>query len=181
VEWQTPTPASDGDLPEYYGIYRSTGPSIDVNDAEQLIHITIGPVTEFYDTSVDSGVSYRYGVAAYDDGDNEGTASVTSVEMAHDGQLPLSTVLLQNYPNPFNARTTITFRLAEESRPTSLKIFNVAGQEVVTLLDGALRKGQHQVVWSGKNSTGEEVASGIYFYHLQTGDWQQAKRMILIR
>jgi len=181
VEWQTPAPASDGDLPEYYGIYRSTGSSIDVNDPEQLIHITIGPVTEFYDVSVDSGVSYRYGVAAYDDGDNEGTASVTSVETAHDDRLPLGTVLLQNYPNPFNARTTITFQLAEESRPTSLKIFNVAGQEVITLLDGALRQGQHQVVWSGKNSTGEDVASGIYFCHLQTGDWQQTKRMILIR
>ncbi|MCK4272180.1 T9SS type A sorting domain-containing protein, partial [bacterium] len=181
LEWTEPMPAADGDLPAYYGIYRTIGHPVDVNDPEQLIHITIGPVTEFYDTSADSAASYSYGVVAYDDGDNESTSSGTSVQIADHELLPNSSALLQNYPNPFNARTSIAFQLAGGSLRTSLQVYNILGQKVITLVDDILEPGDHQVTWDGRDERGSPVASGIYLCSLRTGEWQQTKRMMLIR
>ncbi len=181
IEWQEPMPASDGDLPVYYGIYRSTGSSVNVNDPEQLIHITIEPVTEFYDTSADSAASYSYGVVAYDDGDNESTSSGTPVQIADHELLPNSSALLQNYPNPFNAGTSIAFHLSGGSLRTSLQVYNILGQKVITLVDDILEPGDHQATWDGRDERGSPVASGIYLCSLRAGDWQQTKRMMLIR
>jgi parallel beta-helix repeat protein len=89
--------------------------------------------------------------------------------------------LLQNYPNPFNPETYISFALPVAS-PVSLKIYNVAGQLVKSLADGEqMSAGLHMVRWDGTNQTGEKVASGIYFYKMNAGDFQATKKMVVTK
>ncbi|MBN2365365.1 MAG: T9SS type A sorting domain-containing protein [Calditrichaeota bacterium] len=83
--------------------------------------------------------------------------------------------LYQNYPNPFNPTTTIQFDLPKTSEVT-LKIFNVLGEEVTTLLSGSLLSGSHSVEWDASN-----LASGVYLYRLQAGDYVETRKMILMR
>lgn len=96
-------------------------------------------------------------------------------------------VLEQNYPNPFSANgtfsnpsTTIRFALPEAAE-ASLKIYDLAGQLVQTLVDGVVEAGRHQVIWDGTNQHGELVASGVYFYQLRTGEFKLIRKMSLVR
>jgi hypothetical protein len=93
---------------------------------------------------------------------------------------PNEFMLYQNYPNPFNASTSIEFMLPY-GRYTALKIYNILGKEVVTLLDKELREGSHRAVWNGKDKKGKEVSSGIYFYVLRAGNDIKVMKMVLIR
>jgi len=95
-------------------------------------------------------------------------AAVTSYELA------------QNYPNPFNPSTVINFALPEAAK-VSLKIYDVAGQLVQTLVEGVVEAGRHQVVWDGTNQHGVLVASGVYFYQLRAGEFKQVRKMSLVR
>ena len=88
--------------------------------------------------------------------------------------------LEQNYPNPFNPKTEISFSLENQDRVT-LKIFNLAGQEVLTLMDNEVLPGRHSVSWHGKNSLGQDVSSGMYFYKLTAGDIALRKKLLLLR
>ena len=95
--------------------------------------------------------------------------------------------LLQNYPNPFNLTTTIPFavygELKTENRPlpTTLKIYNVLGQEIKILMNEEKLPGTYEVSWDGKDNNGIEVASGIYFYKLQAGSHTEVKKMLLVK
>lgn len=83
-------------------------------------------------------------------------------------------LLEQNYPNPFNPSTTIRYQLPKASR-VSLKIFNTLGQEVAVLVDEEKEAGYYQARWDAA------LPSGVYFYRLQTGDYLETKKMILLR
>jgi len=85
-----------------------------------------------------------------------------------------------NYPNPFNPSTTINFSIPDDAT-VDLAIFNVKGQKVKTLVNGILPAGQHKVEWNGKDDNEISVASGIYFYTLQSGEYQAMKKMILMK
>ncbi len=90
-------------------------------------------------------------------------------------------VLEQNYPNPFNPSTTISYGLSAASCVT-LKVFDIVGREVATLVDGEMRSaGRHMVRWDGTTLTGRQVASGVYFYQLTTGTGTQIKRAVVLR
>jgi hypothetical protein len=89
-------------------------------------------------------------------------------------------VLEQNYPNPFNPSTIIIFALPEATE-VSLKIYDVAGQLVQTLVAGVVQAGRRQVVWDGTNQNGVKVASGVYFYQLRAGEFKQVRKMSLVR
>jgi hypothetical protein len=87
----------------------------------------------------------------------------------------------QNYPNPFNPNTTITYSVKERARVT-LKIYNVAGQLVKTLVDDMKTPGiAHAKVWDGRNNSGQPVSSGVYFYKLVTKNFTQTKKMVLLK
>jgi hypothetical protein len=94
--------------------------------------------------------------------------------------LPTGFTLQQNYPNPFNPSTTIRFVLGKQSEVT-LKVYNLLGQEVRTLLSAPLGAGTYQVLWDGRDDFGRTVASGVYLYRMEAAGQVQTKRMVLTK
>jgi sugar lactone lactonase YvrE len=86
--------------------------------------------------------------------------------------------LLQNYPNPFNPETTIEFNLASSGN-ISLSVYNTLGQEIKLLFSGYYNAGRHRIRWNGKDSEGNNVSSGVYFYKLKTGNSFLTGKMLL--
>ncbi len=110
--------------------------------------------------------------------------AVMSVRLDAVGQ-PTMTRLLQNYPNPFNPETWIPYQLSEDS-PVSVSIYDTTGNLVRTLSIGYQSAGYYNgrdraAYWDGKSETGERVASGVYFYHLNAGSFISAKRMVILK
>ncbi len=93
---------------------------------------------------------------------------------------PKTFLLEQNYPNPFNPETRIQFRIAQKGM-TLLKIFDAIGREIQTLVEEELPQGSYSKVWDGRNSFNQTVSSGVYFYRLQSGNFVQSKKMILMK
>ena len=95
--------------------------------------------------------------------------------------------LKQNYPNPSNPSTDIRYTVrgsqsvVRSPLHTTLKIYNILGEKVRTLVDEPKSAGSYEVVWDGKDDKGKEVASGIYFYQLKTGDFTETKKMLLLK
>ena len=83
--------------------------------------------------------------------------------------------LFQNYPNPFNPSTKIQFTLAERTN-VALKVFDVLGREVATLVDQTLAPGTHDVVFEAN-----DLSTGVYFYRLQAGEFVQTRKLTVMR
>lgn len=94
--------------------------------------------------------------------------------------LPEEYSLDDNYPNPFNPSTNIGLSLPQREEVT-LRVFNLLGQEVRTVFQGELDQGHHVLTWHGDNNSGEAVASGVYFYRLETKDFTESKKMMLLK
>jgi len=95
--------------------------------------------------------------------------------------IPTTYELSRNFPNPFNPATTIRYGLPQAERVT-LKVYNLLGEEVVTLLDNAGKKaGYHIAIWDGRNKNGQLMASGIYVYRMQAGSLIMTKKMALVK
>ncbi len=92
--------------------------------------------------------------------------------------VPDKMMLVANYPNPFNPSTTISYGLNEDAN-VSIMIYNALGQEVTTLVNAQQTKGFHSVVWNGRDNSGNQVTSGIYFYRMITGNFVEVKKMLL--
>ena len=88
--------------------------------------------------------------------------------------MPRVYALMQNFPNPFNPTTTIRYDLPRATK-VSLKVYDVLGREILSLAQGDWEAGYHQVQWNAN------VASGIYFYRLQTEEFVETKKMILLK
>ncbi len=88
--------------------------------------------------------------------------------------------LAQNVPNPFNPATRITYSLAETSH-ARVSVYDVRGAFIATLVDDDVTAGNHTVEWSGVDSSGRQVASGVYFYTLEAGDRTMSKKMMLLK
>jgi len=109
-----------------------------------------------------------------------------SVSPSGPAGVPASYALGQNYPNPFNPSTRIEFSLPVSGTAT-LKIFNLLGQEVVTLVNGPLASGTHETVWDGRDAAGRVLSSGVYFYRLEVkgpdggAAYSAMKKMVLLK
>ena len=108
--------------------------------------------------------------------DNNGRSIVPGrgQKSTQDG-LPDEYALHQNYPNPFNPTTEISFSIPHTAH-VSLEIYNIAGQRVATLIDGNLNAGHHTVTWDASGA-----ASGVYLYRLATDDFDETKKMMLLK
>ena len=98
---------------------------------------------------------------------------------------PAETILLPNYPNPFNPETWIPYDLAKDAN-VHLHIYNAKGESVQQLSPGFQTAGTYRtpsraVYWDGRNAAGESVASGIYFYTLQAGQFKATRRMVIVK
>ncbi len=97
-----------------------------------------------------------------------------------DADVPGAYRLAQNFPNPFNPTTTIMFDIRKKGH-VSLKIYNVAGQLVKTLVNDVLEAGSYTKEWTGTNNSGVKVASGVYFYSIEADNFTSTKKMVLLR
>ncbi|MCJ7576934.1 MAG: T9SS type A sorting domain-containing protein, partial [candidate division Zixibacteria bacterium] len=95
-------------------------------------------------------------------------------------KLPAEFSLSNNYPNPFNPETKIGYFIPKACQ-VNLEVFNILGQRVRTLIDEVQTKGKKEVTWDGKGESGNEVASGVYFYKLETENFSQTKKMVLMK
>jgi len=160
--------------------WQSSGPYIlwDDNyvDEDTSYYYKVQPVTvqssQYYDVFEPSDVVSKYVP------DSGGGGEPESAEAFLD--LPERLTLDQNYPNPFNPTTAISYGLSMSSR-VRLQIMNTRGQIVRTLVDGDKPAGWYTVTWDGKNESGQQVASGIYLYLIQTDEGSVLKKMTLIR
>jgi hypothetical protein len=102
------------------------------------------------------------------------------------GEIPAQYVLEQNYPNPFNPSTLIRFGLPANSH-VSLRVYNVLGQQVAELVNGALAAGYHAYTWSGIGNSGSAASSGVYFYKIDAAPenggsgFNQVRKMLLLK
>jgi hypothetical protein len=113
-----------------------------------------------------------------------GKDNITALALAD--QLHLITVvpnefgLSQNYPNPFNPTTTIKYALPTDSH-VSLKIYNMLGQLVITLVNEEQTPGYREVVWDGRNKAGAMVTSGMYIYRIVAGNFIKTQKMTFVK
>ncbi|MBL7149321.1 MAG: carboxypeptidase regulatory-like domain-containing protein, partial [Candidatus Cloacimonetes bacterium] len=172
VTWD---PISDGRDFVSYGVYRDG------------VEIATGVTnTMFFDPNLPSG-NYCFNITAWYDGPWESDWSddaVVEVTESNNILIPVRTELAGNYPNPFNPTTTIKFGL-KETCEVSIKVYNIKGSVVSTLVDGQRNAAYHEVVWDGKDNAGRTVSSGLYFYKMvsegNSGRYTSTKKMILLK
>ena len=121
------------------------------------------------DGSGNKWIGTNGGLAVYKEG------GVVSVKEMPSKIIPKAFTLFQNYPNPFNPSTSISFNLPSRSY-VSLKVFDILGREVATLVSEMLFAGEHSRQWNASN-----MSSGIYFYRMQAGSFVETKKLVLLR
>jgi len=177
----------EADLKGYH-VYRAI-PKISENK-----RLTTNTITATYYVDYDylEGETYQayYYARAVDQYDNLSPSSNSYgvwVMPTKQGQLsqtetlyPARFELGQNYPNPFNPATTIAFDLPSDVK-VRVQIFDIAGRLICTLVDEPKKAGSHQVIWNGQDNHGNSVASGVYVYRLQAGDFVQSRKMLFMK
>jgi len=121
-----------------------------------------------------SGGKYSYRLKQVD---SDGTFKLSAVR---DVWIPSKFALHQNHPNPFNPETKIGFELPISAHVT-LDIYNMLGQKIATLIDEKRPAGLQNITWNGKDDMGQNVGSGVYFYHIKTGDFEATRKLVLLR
>ncbi len=139
-------------LPDYYGIINEI--RVDPNDSDLIYATTNG-----------------YGVLKY-------YRKSTSVENYHEKPIPNSCALYQNYPNPFNPETEIKYGIAKAGKVV-IKIYNVKGEMIKTLVNEFKTPGNYTIKWNGFNEVGKRVTSGVYLYQMVADNFRSVKKMVL--
>jgi len=159
----------------YFKIYTGSTPDFTV-DPEDPAHETTAPNW----TDPAGGFDVFYKVSAVDFAGNESAAAMPGGLTGVDA--PAARFALHGaVPNPFNPKTTIAFSLPEAAGVT-LRVYDLSGRLVATLLDGAPHaQGRHEVVWDGRDAQGRTAAAGSYVARLEAGDRSATRRMMLVR
>ena len=119
-------------------------------------------------------------VCSYPSQDSPATVNTTVASADEGSILPSEYALFQNYPNPFNPSTQITFDVPN-SEVVMLRVYNLLGQDVQTLINKSMAPGRYTVEWNGNDMLNNDVASGVYFYELRGESFISRKKMLLIR
>jgi hypothetical protein len=98
----------------------------------------------------------------------------------NEDQISPANLLAQNYPNPFNPETTISFSIAQDDH-VEITIYNLRGEKIKVLLREQREAGYYSVIWDGSDDQGNKVASGIYFYSINTSQYSAARKMVMIK
>jgi len=169
----------------YYAELADMIPSyVNVGDEIKVIDDTHGQVDLFFldDNSYGPYASSQQGL------NNGGTLKYASIKVEFPentsneaGEVaPLNVTLKGNYPNPFNPETTIQYSVKETAN-VKIDVYNTKGQKVKTLVNEQKVAGDHTALWQGKDDSGNDVASGVYFYRLTSQNNTTAKKMLLIK
>ena len=193
VDLDTPVDLTNGDN-FYIYLYLSAGGHPFDRTSEVPVLLGASQLGTIVESTASPGESYYSDGAAWQDFYDysfsdpawNGTANFCIKGLAVEGStsgatlpdpgIPASFTLAQNYPNPFNATTTITFTV-KETNITSLKVYNILGQEVATLFQGTAQPGQYYKIGFDASA----LASGIYVYRLQSGTDSDLKKMCLMK
>ncbi len=144
--------------------------------SEQLIPSRADRTYTFVDKTATEGGAYYYKLV---DIDRNGTRTEHG-PITVMAPVPAEFGLAQNYPNPFNPVTTIRYQLPKAGH-VSLKVYNIYGQLVRTLVDDQVHAGYHTVQWNGRDEFGQAVSSGVYYYRLVAGTFVETRKMALLR
>ena len=140
---------------------------------------------QFTDRKVEPGRTYFYYLEDIDIAGERSKSDIIEVVVPPAKLIPKKFLLLQNYPNPFNPETWIPYQLSDNG-PVSIRIYDVNGRLICTLDLGSqkagyyLTKGQ-AAYWDGRDTGGESVGSGVYFYHFQAGDFSAMRKMVILK
>ncbi|MCK6542489.1 T9SS type A sorting domain-containing protein [bacterium] len=169
--------------------YRSTGKLSNANAQYQTVSSIEGQGTKasatdynYLDKSAETGKMYAYRIS---DVGYDGTVTAHNVVVVS-MDMPRTFALKSNYPNPFNPTTTIRYELPVSAKVT-IKVYNILGQEVTTLVDADQTSGFQKVVWNGLNKYNQQVASGVYIYRMiavsKDGkqSFTQTKKMMMLK
>jgi hypothetical protein len=169
--------SEDADF-RYFCIYR--GASADFTPSgENRVDMTTA--TEWTDPEY-NGWEVYYKITAVDFSGNESDpASPEEVTAVTEPVIPKAYGLYPNVPNPFNPITTISFDVPAGGGAVTLRIYDVSGRLVRTLVDGYQTAGQKQAIWNGTDNQGRGVVSGVYFYRLEAPGYKKTLKMVLIQ
>lgn len=158
------------------------------NDPGEFIVIDtiLSNITQYIDTSVIKDSTYSYSVFAFNQWGQNGSDTVTITVSVPVGleiignELPKEFALHQNYPNPFNPNTVISYQLPVTGN-VSLKIYDILGNEVATLVNEEQQPGVYEVEFNVAQVSRPGITSGVYFYKLKVGSFIETKKMILLK
>ena len=160
----------------------TTGGSADpINNVERVI-LSSGGFTDGTWTVRVRGAAVNSGTQGYalhisgNVAENNGAVDVAVVN----GRVPSQVSLAQNRPNPFDASTSMRFALPTRNE-VSLSVFDITGRRVQSLLEGTFEAGEYTVDWDGRDFEGAKVAAGIYFYRLEGENFEQTRKMVVLR
>ncbi|MCE5270250.1 carboxypeptidase regulatory-like domain-containing protein [bacterium] len=120
------------------------------------------------DITADRALNFRLGEGLLDDSETTGPALPKAFEMS------------QNYPNPFNPSTTIQYDLPQAGH-VQIKVFDIRGRVVATLVNREETAGSHTVQWNGREDSGRALSSGVYFYRMETASFNRTRKMVLLK
>jgi hypothetical protein len=170
-----PSPEEDF---QHFRIYRGEGDDFEPSP-ETLVHMTIG--TQWTD-DVEDGWCYCYKVTAVDFAGNESNpASPETTTDAGAAKIPKAFALYQNVPNPFNPTTVIRYDVPAAGGKVTLRVYDVSGRLVQTLVDAMQTGGQKTALWNGTNERGERLATGIYFCRMEAPGFVETRKMVFLR
>ncbi len=139
--------------------------SLTINKAMKII-APVGTVTIGPSASSKPDIAYEY--------------KNPDKDQAADNSIPTEFNMYQNYPNPFNVTTTIYYALKEDVK-VNLKIYNIVGQEIQTLIDENQPAGYYSVIWDGSNNFGRSVPSGIYIFRINTDKFNKSLKLLMLK
>ncbi|MFC1544568.1 T9SS type A sorting domain-containing protein [Gemmatimonadota bacterium] len=114
--------------------------------------------------------------------EQEVAAEISREVLSPKALLPKAFALSQNYPNPFNPSTTIAYEIPEgDNVQVQLKVYNMRGQLVRTLVDESRSEGSYQIQWDGSDNYGRRVSSGVYFYRIKAGEFSKTRKMVILK
>ena len=170
-----------------HGFESKPGEAVFVLESPSTLNGTINPgsiVLKFVNGTVPDGsvITTRYRINGNDlktgPSFTFANGNITGVEK--DTEIPAEYSLSQNYPNPFNPSTVISYSLPTNSFVT-LKVFDLLGREVKTLVNNDVFAGKHTVRWNGEDNSGKTVSAGVYVYRVAANNFVSSKKMILLK